>query len=362
MRALIVTTYNDRSEVALYKGLADAGIGVEIICSPGAREIESLRRHGLPVDEMNIRHRLDLGAAVRLRRRIRAERYDVIYAVRNSTLSVSLLAAIGIPTAVVGYRGTVGHISRLDPACWLTYLNPRVTRIVCVSEAVRKYLLGFGLPPGRLVTVYKGHDPEWYVQERRADLAAFGIPAGSFVVCFTGNIRPVKGVDALLDAFLLIPPASNARLLLVGENRDHRVRRMLDMAGVKERCIWLGYRRDASAIAGAAHAFVMPSVEREGLSRAVIEAMAQGVPPIVTNVGGMPELVEHNVSGIVIPPRDPEAIASAIIALEKDPALRERLGREAARRIAGLFHIRRTIASMMALFQDAANEVICRRS
>ncbi len=362
MRALIVTTYNDRSEIALYKGLADAGIGVEVICSPGARDIESLRNHGVHVEEMRIRHRLDLPAVRRLRHRLAAERYEIVYAPRNSTLSVSLLASIGISTGIIGYRGTVGHISRLDPASWLTYLNPRVCRIVCVSEAVREYLLGFSLPAKRLVTIYKGHDPEWYAREKAADLGSLGVPPGSFVVCFTGNIRPVKGVDILLKSLLLIPADLPVRLVLVGENRDRRVQRMMNLPGVKERCIWLGYRSDATAISKAAHLFVMPSIEREGFPRAVIEAMAAGVPPIVTNVGGMPELVEHNVSGIVVPPRDPAAIASAIPALAKDSSLRERLGREAARRIAEKFHISRTIADMTSLFQDVADEITGRRS
>ena len=100
--------------------------------------------------------------------------------------------------------------------------------------------------------------------------------------------------------------------------------------------------------------FVMPSVDREGLPRAVIEAMAQSVPAIVTRVGGMPELVEDRVSGLVVPPRDPAALATAIVSLAMNGTRRAHYGAAARARIESHFSITRTVERIHALLDDAA--------
>ncbi len=309
---------------------------------------------GIEVFPLNIRHRLDLLSARALRKLYHSLQPDVVYAPKNDGLAVSLLAAHARRPAVVGYRGTIGHISRLDPAAWLTYLNPRCQRIVCVSEAVRDYLLSCRIPAPRLVTVYKGHDPAWYTTLPKPTRAELGLPTDAFLLGFTGRIRPVKGGDVLLEALRRVPSELNVHLVMVGDIVDPRVRRLAEAPVLRDRVHRLGYRTDAAAIAGLFDVFAMPSVEREGFPRAVIEAMAQGVPPIVSRVGGMPELVRDDESGLTVPPRDPAALAEAIAALAADPERRRRLGAGARRRIATTFHIDHTIARLDTLFQEAA--------
>lgn len=337
----------------MFAALPAAGIDVDVVCEPGGRDAAPLTRAGVKVSPWPVHNRLDLRAVRHLRGLLDRSPADVIYAPRNSTLSVSLLATRGRRTRVIGYRGTCGHISRWDPAAWLTYLNPRVARIACVSNAVREYLLGFNLPPSRLVTVYKGHDPDWYASDRPS-LEPFGIGPTDFTVAFTGNMRPVKGVDVLMEALRGLPPASHIRALLVGEVRDAGLKRMAEAPEVCDRVIFTGYRSDAAALAGACDAYVMPSVEREGLPRGVIEAMCQRVCPVVSDVGGMPELVQNGVSGLVVPPRQPEALRDALVSLERDRLRCRAMGEAARRRIETDFHIRATIERMVALFRDAA--------
>lgn len=357
VKVLIVTTGNDRSEIALYRGLKDRGVELEVLCVPGAGGQEALVAHGIPVRCEKIRHRLDLVAVRRVRRRIDEGGFDIVHAPRNHTLAVALLAVLRRPrVGVVAYRGTSGHLSRLDPASWLTYLNPRIDRIICVSEAVRAYLLEKGIPAGRLVTIYKGHDVLWYQPESRADLASLGIPPGAFVVGFTGNVRPVKGVEYLLGAARLLPRDSAAHFLIVGHTPDGALPRLAADPAIRERVHLTGFRSDAAALAGACDAYVMPSVAREGLPRGVIEAMCQSVPPIVSNVGGLPELVQHEQSGLVVPPRDSRALAEAIGRLAADRELARRLGANARRRIEEQFNIATTIEEVDALYEAVRRE------
>lgn len=352
MRTLVITSFNDKSEIALYQGLHRAGIDIEVICAPQAPEQDTLREAGIPVSRMTLRHRLDLGAVVRLRKRLRERRYDIIHAPRNSGLSVSLLASAGLGTRHIAYRGTIGHLSRWDPASWLTYLNPRVDHIICVSEAVRRYLLSLGLPPARLTTIYKGHDVKWYSGLEAPPLSSLGVPADAFVIGFAGNMRPVKGVDVLIRAASLLGESSPVHVLLIGQVRDRALQRLATGSRASPRLHFTGFRRDAAGLIGRCHAFVMPSLRREGLPRAVIEAMAQGLPCVVSDVGGMPELVHDRSCGLVVPPGDPQALAEAIRWLHSRPQQCTALGRRARERIRTHFNIQFTIENTLRLYRE----------
>jgi glycosyltransferase involved in cell wall biosynthesis len=105
-------------------------------------------------------------------------------------------------------------------------------------------------------------------------------------------------------------------------------------------------------LTAASDAFVLPSVKREGLARSLIEAMAYAIAPIVTDCGGSPELVVNGVSGLVVPVRDPRALANAILQLYTDAKLRVRLGNAARERIRKDFRIEDTIAQTLALYRS----------
>ena len=114
----------------------------------------------------------------------------------------------------------------------------------------------------------------------------------------------------------------------------------------------LGYRNDAPALTAACDVFVLPSTKREGLARSLIEAMAYGVAPVVTDCGGSPELVVDGVSGIVVPVRDVPALAAALKRLHDDPELRRRMGAAARERIRNDFRIEDTIAKTLELYRS----------
>ncbi len=357
MHLLVVTSRSDRSETAVYRGLVARGHRVDILCKPGTPDVDCLRAGGVTCHPLRLRHRLDLPAALTVRRTLRKLNPDVLYAPRNDSLAVSLFASRTARLPVVAYRGTVGHISRWDPACWITYLHPRVARIACVSEAVRAYLLGFNLPPTRPVTIHKGHDVAWYDAMPKPSRADLNLPQDAFLVGFTGRVRPVKGGDVLLKALAKIPRDLNVHLVIVGEIADKSVHPLIAALALRDRVHCLGFRHDAAAVAAAFDAFAMPSIEREGLPRAAIEAMSQRVAPIVTRVGGMPELVVDGECGRVIPPRDVDALAAAITSLARNRPLCRQLGAAARRRIETHFNIHDTTTKFEALFTTALREV-----
>ncbi len=350
MNLMVITGTSDRSEIDLYCALVAKGHKMDFLCAPEWQGEAPLIKAGVNVMRLPIRHRLDFHAVGAVENMVRERAPDLIYAPLNRSLSVALMATRKHKCPVIGYRGTTGHLSRLDPASWVTYFHPRLARIVCVSNAVRRYLIKKKIPPDRLRTIYKGHRTEWYDFNARPDLTEFGIPPDAFVVGFAGNMRPVKGVDVLIRAMAEVDASLNIHALLVGEVRDKSINRLAADPAVRSRVHLIGYREDAAALSGACSAFAMPSIKREGLPRAVIEAMSQRVPTIVSNAGGMPELVEDDISGIVVPPGNSRALANAIAALAADPDRGGRLGKAARKRIETAFHIDSTIDKVETLF------------
>jgi glycosyltransferase involved in cell wall biosynthesis len=355
IKALCITEDPDRPTTAMFVGLKDAGIDVTVICPAGERR-DWLEAQGVRVLDLPFRKRLDRDAVRRLRAELTVGRYDLLHLFSNKALQNGLAASRGLPVKIVAYRGIVGNVSFFSPVSWLRFLNPRIDRIVCVAEAVREYFLRMRpqflrLPAARLVTIYKGHSLDWY-RDRPADLAALGVPAGSFAIACVANYRPRKGIEVLVDAFGTLTGAIQAHLLLIGGGMDApRLARRIAASPAASRIHVLGYRADAPALTAACDLFVLPSTKREGLARSLIEAMAYGVTPVVTDCGGSPELVQHGVSGLVVPVEDPTALAAAIRMLHDDATLRARLGAGARERIGRDFRIEDTIAKTLELYR-----------
>jgi len=351
MRVLILTGQSDRSEIGLFEGLKREGLELEIMAEPSSPYRPLMEQAGLALSPLVCSSKLDLRAIQAVRGRLRFKPFDIIHAFTGRTLSNALLASYGLNIKRVAYRGTCGHISRWDPSSWLTYLHPGLDKIICVSEAVRQYLLSRGVAQARLTTIPKGHDPIWYQTKRRPALQEFGIEREALVIGCAANMRPVKGVDLLLEAASLLPPNRPVHLLLVGEVRDAKILRLAAQMPPHIQVHLPGFRSDAATLMGACHIFVMPSRDREGLPKAVIEAMAQAVPVVVTEVGGLPELVRNGIDGLSVPKEDRLALANALQTLLGDEELRRRLGRQAQERIRSDFCIAKTVNQVLTLYQ-----------
>lgn len=353
---LCLTDACDRPEAELFIGLRDAGCDIDVMCNPKGRHYQRLVDEGMVAQPMALKSRFDKEGISAIRAQLASKHYEIIHAYNPRALACGLRASKGMDVKIVAYRGVIGNISFLNPESWITFLHPRVSKIVCVADAIKDYLaslkfLWMRIPDTKLQRIYKGHDLSWY-QATPADLAPFGVPEGAFVICCTGRNSPRKGYDVLVDAISRLPDDVDAHLVLVGDMANNaELQAQVAASAHAERVHFAGYRTDAPAIAAASDVFVLPSTEREGLPRAVIEAMAYGVTPVVTNVGGMPELVEDGVSGRVVAPRDASELSAAIEALYRDRKRLKELGARARERIANHFHTSQTVRETGALYQ-----------
>jgi glycosyltransferase involved in cell wall biosynthesis len=361
IKVLCITEDPDRPTTAMFAGLKKAGVDVTVICPRGAERCSWLEAEGVRLLDIPLRRQFDREAVRRLRRELEAGRYDILHLFSNKALQTGLVASRGLAIKIVAYRGIVGNVSFFSPVSWLRFLNPRIDRIVCVANAVRDYFLGMRpkflrIPAERLVTIYKGHSLEWY-RQAPADLRTVGVPEGAFTIACVANYRPRKGIEVLVDAFGRLPESGQAHLLLIGGGMDApALRRRIDSSSAAGRIHVLGYRADAPSLTAACDVFVLPSTKREGLARSLIEAMAYGVAPVVTDCGGSPELVIDGVCGLVVPVQDEAKLAAAVARLHSDAALRRRLGAAARERIRADFKIEDTIARTHALYIELVEE------
>lgn len=357
MRVLLVTTDIDRPEANLFKGLNEGTIEVQAMCDPDSPLFDELGSTGIRLHGYRIRKRIDLKLIRWIRKLVVTERIDIVHVLRKRALSNVNLAVRALPVKVVTYRGVIGHLSFLDPGSWLTFLNPHVDKIICVSKPVQDYLNSLRLGPwqlstSKLVTIHKGHSPAWYAHLRAPALQEFGIPEGAYVVGCVAAMRKRKGIHVLLEALDLLPDDLPVHLLLVGEIRDRFINKMYHRHRRKLQIHFTGFRADAPALAGAMDLFVLPVVRPEGLPRSLIEAMAQGVPAVISDTGGGSFVVEDGVSGRIVPPGDAKALAEAIDLMLSDPKRLREIGQRASERIGRHFNITTTIARTRDVYYE----------
>ena len=355
MRIACVSSHRDtlnsvRPEAELFIGLARAGVAVSVLTQGDSVYADTMRAAGVDVVDFAPRGKLSWSAMRFLRRTLTAGRYDLVYAFNNKAIANTNMATIGLPLRVVTYRGQTGNIHRRDPSGYLTHLHPRVDAIIAVARAVAESLRPHVRASQQVFTVYKGHELDWYRDTPVAREALDLDPSHCVVTCVANN-RPRKGVDVLLDAFGMLSDVEPLRLVLIGAGMDAAgLGGRLAQDGLAERVRLLGFRSDAPAVLAASDLSVLPSTRREGLPKTVIESMAYGVAPVVTDTGGSAELVVHGDSGLVVPPGDAPALAAAIRRLATDTALRARCGAAARTRIGTHFTVARSVTDTLAAF------------
>lgn len=213
-------------------------------------------------------------------------------------------------------------------------LHRRMDLILANSRRVHDELLGEGAHPARTGLIYNGLDLARFsaTTDRNQGRRRLGIAPDALVLAIVANLIPYKGHADLIAALGVIRSRlpTGWRLLVIGRD-DGLGPKLHDQAaalGIADNVLWLGERQDIPGLLGLSDIGLNVSHE-EGFSNAVIEGMAAGLPMLVTHVGGNNEAAPDGVAGLVVPPRNPQALAVAIARLASDSALRHRLGQAA---------------------------------
>lgn len=310
---------------------------------------ETARRRGMPTISCNPAGEADVVAAMRLRRTLRLLGADVIHAHTAHALALAALATLGRPIPVVAARRVDFPIRRNAATRWK---YERASAVVAVSDAVRDVMLHGGMSPERVTVVHDGVDLERDIAPASPGvLASLGVPAGAplavQVAQLVGHKDPVTFVRAVAAARRVVP---TLHALLVGEG-DQRpaVERAITELGVGEAMHLTGYRTDADSLLAAADVAVLSSRE-EGMGSVLLDALMLGRPTVATRAGGIPEVLEEGVSGLLAPVADAAALGAAIARVLTDPMLAGRLAAAGRVRVER-FSMERTAAATLEVYR-----------
>jgi glycosyltransferase involved in cell wall biosynthesis len=319
--------------------------------------------------EVEVVHGAEADAAARVAQRLIEWETQVLHAHMFRAEVVGTRAALLVERQGRARPYVIGHVhssrvrSEADRAL-LRALAPSMDRLVAVSRAIVAKLSQErpGGPPVELV--YNGVDLDRYHHTAASPLppGAFGLEPGARLVGCVARLEAEKGHRTLLDAWpLVLEQEPGARLLIIGEGslRDELEARadglrMLASGSSRRTVAFTGRRDDIPSLTAAFDVAVLPSY-REAQGIALIEAMALARPVVATRVGGIPEVVQDGVTGLLVPPHDPRALAAAITRLLADGTLAERMGRAGHDLVARCFDVARMTSRLEELYAEGAS-------
>jgi len=298
----------------------------------------------------------DLQALWPVLRAIRRFNPDIVHAHSTKAGYVARFACMLLRKSVIftahGWAFTEGrNMWKRRLLALAEQLAAKVTaKIICVSKHDRDLALRWKVArPDQLIVIHNGIDPQPFLKADGASLRQEQGLEKATVLTFVGRLAPQKDPLTLLEVVKKLPEAV---LLLVGDGELRPlVERSIRKLGLVDKARLLGQRSDVPRILAASNIFVLSS-RWEGLPYTIIEAMMAGLPVVATEVGGVPELVEDGVTGFLVPPRDPEALAEALQKLIADPELRRRMGQAGHEKALKEFTLARMLRETEKVYQE----------
>jgi glycosyltransferase involved in cell wall biosynthesis len=343
-------------------GLRAIGERAALVAHPDG-ELRRRAAEGLDLIPIAPRNEMDLSAAWRLSRVIRSLGPDIIHAhdahgVAMAALALSMGAAStrlagGRSPALVAARRVDFHLRGNSLSRWK---QRQVDCFIAASEAIRHMLIADGIPAARAITVHEGIDVDHVAAAPAVNVhEAFWLPHRAPVVGNVAALVPHKGQRHLVDAAqLVVREIPDARFVILGEGelRDQLERQVRDYS-LEKHVLLPGFRTDVLGCIKGFDVFAMSSVT-EGLGTSLLDAMACSRAIVATRAGGIPEVVDDGVTGLLVPPRNHVAMAEAIVRLLKDARLRTQMGEAGLKRVNDCFTVERMVAATAAAYARLA--------
>jgi len=334
-------------------GLRELGHRTVLVAHPQG-ELRRRAAEGLDLIGLAPRSELDLAAAWRLARVLKQIQPFIVHAHDPHGVAV---AATAIGYGGLGIKPTLVASRRVDFPLKLNALSQwkyrQVAAFLCASDCIRQILIGQGIPRERVVTVHEGIDlahvdaaPPTSVRE------AFWLPTNAPIVGCVGALVEHKGHRHLIHAAVdIVRAVPEARVVILGEGelRDE-LTRMIHELGLERHVLLPGFRPDVLSLLKTFDVFVMPSVT-EGLGTSILDAMACGKAVVASAVGGIPEVVAAEETGLLVPARNPTALAAAVVRLLGDRALADRFGAAGRTRVEQRFTAERMVQETLDVYR-----------
>jgi glycosyltransferase involved in cell wall biosynthesis len=306
------------------------------------------------------RTELDLSAAWQLARLVKRLEPDVIHAhdahaiaVASLALSMGTSVKDGRRPALLASRRVDFHLRNNSLSRWK---HRQVDCFIAASEIIRQMLVADGVPADRTVTVHEGVDVEAIDAAPTVNLhEAYWLPHHAPIVGNIAALVPHKGQRHLIDAAqLVVRELPDVRFMIFGEGELRpQLERHVREHHLEKHVLLPGFRPDVIGCLKAFDVFAMSSVT-EGLGTSLLDAMACARPIVATSAGGIPEVVQDEVNGLLVPTRDHHAMAAAIVRLLRDAELRRRIAESGLARVRERFTVEQMIAGTATVYRRVA--------
>ncbi|MHA1595228.1 MAG: glycosyltransferase family 4 protein [Candidatus Baldrarchaeia archaeon] len=357
----------------LAKSLSKRGHDVTIITVKKVEEAEDTNHHnvrvirvsGAVIPGLKILSPLSLSD---VKDALLGEKFDIIHVhhafIPISLYSVSVASKYGIPSVLTAHSLGVAHENHYLWRFLRVFMYPirktleNVNRIITVSEAVRRFMKHLLPDYERFVVIPNAVDIEEFKpnkskEELRRELC---LPIDNPIILFVGRLVVRKGVHVLLDAFRsVVKEIPDARLVIVGKGmlRDY-LEYKAKAYGIERNVDLRGYvdRENLVKLYMAADVFVCPSIFAEAFGIVIIEAMAAGKPVIATRVGGIPEIIDDGIDGILVKPHSVRELSDAIIWLLNDKSRLEAMGMNAREKVEERYSWDRVVHRVVEVYEE----------
>lgn len=314
--------------MGLLSYLSSRGHQNDLLCDPNGPLWMEAQRKRIATFPVTVRNDLDVRAFFLLRRLIRKGKYDIVHCHTRRAQALSLWLGRADPSLKWIVTRRMDYAVKRDWYHRHLY-NQRVDGIVAISQKIADLLAEGGVGREKIRVIHSGVDPAPF-QNAKAAESKSPLP----VVGTVAVLEERKGHRFLLEAAALLKQEGyRLKYLFAGEgSQKEMLKKTAARLGLAEEVMFLGFVSDIPSFLSKVGIFVLPSLY-EGLGVAVLEAMAAGKPVVATGVGGLPEVVEDRVTGLLVPPGDSAALAGAISKLISEKALMEEMGDLGWRRI-----------------------------
>ena len=262
----------------------------------------------------------------------------------------------GIVAAITGTPAVVSRrVDNPDPVPLASTKYRCYDRVISISEGVRKVLLAAGVPAHKVVCVHSGIDTERYGRscDRQWFLREFGLEESHRVLAAIAQLIPRKGHRVLLEALPeVIREFPDLRVLLFGRGPlEGELKEFCHRYGLLSHVRFAGFRTDLERVFPCLNLVVHPAV-MEGLGLSLLEAAAAGIPIVAAKVGGVPEIVQDGVTGLLVPPADPKSLAAAIVRLLRQRETARTLGNAGREFVCRNFSVAKMVEGNLQVYRD----------
>ncbi|MCD4651696.1 MAG: glycosyltransferase [Candidatus Cloacimonetes bacterium] len=334
----------------LFSGMLERGFRTAMVTRTGSEMAKLCREKEFPVYELPMRGEIDIWSAWKIAKICKDNNFRILHLHSAHAVAIGALAKYFFSALkLIGVR-RVDFPVKNNFFSRQKYL--RMDTIVCISENIRRVMLQCGFKPEQLTTIHSGidtrkfadvvPDSEFRIKEK--------IPANHLIIGTTAALVGHKDYPTLLKAAkLVLDVRSDITFMAAGEGyKRESLEQLHRELKLSNNFRFLGFRKDVGNLLKQMDLFVLSS-HLEGLGTSILDAMALGLSVVGTEAGGIPEMVSNNFNGLLVPRKNPERLASALLKLCENSGLREKLG-ENALQTADKFKVSKMVEKNIGLY------------